>query len=283
VIAPSLVLAGLPQALRDELLECYQEIMSNYLERRWEPSELNGGKFCEVVYSIINGAVKGTLPTKATKPARMLDACQALEQEPADLNRVGDRSLRILIPRMLPVLYEIRNNRGVGHVGGDVDANHMDAEAVQATASWVMAELVRIFHNVPTDEAREAIDALVERKSPLIWEVEGGKRVLDPTMKAADQVLTLLHHSTGWESVTDLFNWVEYSNVSNFRSLVLKKVHRARLVEFDFKQDRVRISPRGVKEVEESLRDREGSKDRSPGARPALGRSSAATRFRQSR
>ena len=93
MIDPSRVLAGLPQPLRDELLECYQEIMSNYLERRWEPSELNAGKFSEVVYSIISGAVKGSFPAKATKPANMLDACQALEKEKADPARVGDRSL----------------------------------------------------------------------------------------------------------------------------------------------------------------------------------------------
>jgi hypothetical protein len=65
MIDSSRVLAGLPKALRDTLLESYQQIMSNYLERRWEPSELNGGKFCEAVYSIINGAVKGSFPLKA--------------------------------------------------------------------------------------------------------------------------------------------------------------------------------------------------------------------------
>ena len=178
------VLAGLPMELRATLLKSYQEIMSNYLERRWEPSELNGGKFCEVVYSIINGALKGSFPAKASKPNSMLNACRALENEPADVNRVGDRSLRLLIPRILPVLYEIRNNRGVGHVGGDVDANHMDAEAVQAIASWVMAELVRIFHNVTTEMAQQTVDALVERKAPAIWEVEGVKRILDPGMSA---------------------------------------------------------------------------------------------------
>ena len=85
--------------------------MSNYLERRWGPSELNGGKFCEAVYSIINGALTGTFPATATKPQSMVHACAALEV-PADPNRVGDRSLRILIPRILPVLYEVRNNRG---------------------------------------------------------------------------------------------------------------------------------------------------------------------------
>jgi hypothetical protein len=109
----------------------------------------------------------------------------------------------------LLVLYKIRNKRGVGHVGGDVDANHMDAEAVQVMVSRVIAELVRIFHGVTTKEARDTeardtIDALVERKSPVIWEVEGVKRVLDPGMSAKNKVLTLLHHSTGWVPEVDL-------------------------------------------------------------------------------
>jgi hypothetical protein len=253
VINPSRVLAALPQALRDALLKSYQEIMSNYLERRWEPSELNGGKFCEAVYSIINGAVKGNFPAAASKPSDMVGACRALENAPPDANRVGDRSLRILIPRALPVLYEVRNNRGVGHVGGDVNANHMDAEAVQAMASWVMAELVRIFHGVTTQEAQDTIDALVERKSPAIWEVGGMKRVLDPEMAAKDQVLMLLHHSTGWVLTTDLFKWVEYSNASMFRSKVLTLLHKARLIEFDGNRRLARISPRGAKLVEENL------------------------------
>jgi hypothetical protein len=253
MIDPSRVLAGLPKALRDALLKSYKEIVSNYLERRWEPSELNGGKFCEAVYSIVDGAIKGTFPTKASKPSNMLSACQALERTPPDNSRVGHRSLRVLIPRMLPVLYEIRNNRGVGHVGGDVDPNHMDAEAVHGMASWVMAELVRIFHDVTTEVAQETVDALVERVTPLIWEVGTVKRVLVAGMSAKSQVLILLHHSTGWVSVMDLFNWVEYSNASVFRSSVLKPLHKARLVEFDAAGGRARISPLGTKLVEENL------------------------------
>ncbi|UPJ48688.1 hypothetical protein IVB30_37640 [Bradyrhizobium sp. 200] len=253
MIDPSRVLAALPQALRGELLDSYQKIMSNYLERRWEPSELNGGKFCEVVYSIVDGALKGSFPANASKPTNMLAACQALEKQPADPNRVGDRSLRVLIPRLLPVLYEIRNNRGVGHVGGDVDPNHMDAEAVQAMASWVMAELVRIFHGVKTEEAQETVDALVERKSPIIWAVGETKRVLDSKMSAKIQVLVLLQHSTGWVSATDLLKWVEYSNASMFRSKVLRPLHKDRLIEFDDKNLRASISPLGARKVEEEL------------------------------
>src|SRR5262249_17697761 len=139
------------------------------------------------------------------------------------------------IPRMLLGLYDIRNNRGVGHVGGDVDPNHMDAEQVLSTASWLMAELVRIFHGVTTAEAQQTVDTLVERRTPLIWEVEGVKRVLDTKMKTRDRALVLLHHSPGWVSAKELFDWIEYSTLANFRRDVLRPLHRARLIEFDAK------------------------------------------------
>ncbi len=126
------------------------------------------------------------------KPHNMVAACRALENMPSDPTLVGDRSLRVLIPRTLLALYEIRNNRGVGHVGGDVSANHMDAEVVLAMASWVMAELVRIFHSVSTAEAQDIVDALVERRSPAIWDVGGVKRVLDPSMSSSSGRLRLL-------------------------------------------------------------------------------------------
>src|SRR6266404_7962974 len=100
--------AGLPEALRKELLDAYQKIMRNFRERRWEPSELNGGKLCEVVYSILRGHVDGKMPARATKPKNMLLACQDLEK--ADATKVS-RAVRIQIPRMLIALYEVRNSR----------------------------------------------------------------------------------------------------------------------------------------------------------------------------
>lgn len=52
--------------------------------------------------------------------------CEALE------SRTGSESARLTIPRLLVALYDVRNRRGVGHVSGDVSANHMDAELVLA-------------------------------------------------------------------------------------------------------------------------------------------------------
>lgn len=150
MLDPSKVLTNVPLGLRGPLFQSYQEIATNFAEHRWEPAELNGGKFCEVVYSIVKGNMDGRYPAAPSKPKDMVVACKALEATPVVAGRVGDRSLRILIPRVLPSLYEIRNNRGVGHAGGDVDPNFMDATAVYGMASWTLAELIRIFHGLST-------------------------------------------------------------------------------------------------------------------------------------
>jgi hypothetical protein len=57
VIEPSKLLAKLPPGLREPLIETYREIASNFAEHRWGPSELDGGKLCECVYWIIEGAL----------------------------------------------------------------------------------------------------------------------------------------------------------------------------------------------------------------------------------
>jgi hypothetical protein len=239
--------------LRDPLFKSYQEIVTNFAEHRWEPSELNGGKFCEVVYAIISGVLAGTFPPKPKKPGNMLLACQALEKTPEQPSRVGDHSLRILVPRVLPFLYDFRNNRGVGHVGGDVDPNFMDATAVYGMASWTLAELVRIFHGISTKEAQETVDALVERKIGLVWEIEQIKRVLDPEMNKDDQALVLLYSKPSWVAEKDLYEWVEYSNASMFRKNILRVLHKARLIEYDAQQHRASISPLGSKHVEQQI------------------------------
>jgi hypothetical protein len=81
----------------------------------------------------------------------------------------NSRSARILLPRMMIGLYDIRNNRGVGHAGADVDPNHMDATAVLYTAKWLMAELVRLLRTLSTEEATAIVDGLIEREVAWVW------------------------------------------------------------------------------------------------------------------
>jgi hypothetical protein len=248
------ILNGLPPGLRAELLQSYEAIARNYAEHRWRDSELDGGQFCEIVYSILHGVLIGPMPAKAFKPKNMPKACQELESKTSPTpGRPGDHSLRILIPRMIPALYDIRNNRNVGHVGGDVNPNFMDATAVYGMASWMLAELIRIFHGTTTQDAQTIVDALIERKHPLIWEVGAARRVLAPDMRPRDKTLVLLHGKAGWVAAKDLWAWVEYSTASNFRSQILRPLHQAGLIEFDTSADQATLSPLGAKEVEERI------------------------------
>jgi hypothetical protein len=228
------------------LLKALNEVLRNYRERRWEPSELNGGKLCEVVYTVLRGHVDGRFPPKAAKPPNMVDACKALEQ--STVARFP-RSVRIQIPRMLVALYEIRNNRGVGHVGGDVDPNFMDATVVVAMSKWVVAELIRVFHAVPVEEAQRLVDGLIERTLPIIWRVGNTVRVLEPSMSARDKAVVLLYHANDWIREDQLREWAEYSNPSMFRDILLK-CHKQKLLEYDPKTRRATLSPAGIRYVE---------------------------------
>ena len=247
---PSVVLSGIPKSHRTPLITAFQNIMKNFRENRWESSELNGGKFSEVVYSVLNGHVSGKFPPRPSKPSNFLDACRKLEQ--ADAARFS-RSVRIQIPRMLIALYEIRNNRGVGHTGGDVDPNHMDALAVLSMSKWILAELIRIFHGTDTTTAASIVERLIERATPVVWRTNGKRRVLNNTLNYRDKMLLLLYDAADTVTEKDVIDWLEHSNPTVFRRDVLRKAHKARLIDYDERTGLVDISPLGTRHVETNL------------------------------
>lgn len=246
----AIVLAAIPSELRGPLLDAFNSLIRNFREGKWEPSELNGGKLCEVVYTILKGHMDGVFPSKPQKPPNMVEACKAFEQ--AD-KIIHSRSLRIQIPRMLIALYEVRNNRGVGHVGGDVNPNHMDAVLVLSMAKWIMAELIRVFHNVNTEKASAVVDALTDRNLSLIWKVGETRRVLNIELGMKEKMLVLLYEHFEAVGESELVEWVEHSNAAVFRRDVLVKAHKAKLIEYNRDERTVQISPLGVKHVEEKI------------------------------
>lgn len=253
-LIPADVFSALPERLRTELLDSFGKIVQNFAEGRWEPAELNGGKLCEVAYSIVRGMADSKYPARASKPKNMVASCQQMEHETS-----LPRAVRIQIPRMIVALYEVRNNRNVGHVGGDVDPNHMDAVCVLQMSKWILAELIRVLHNLPVDEAAAMVDALVERESPLVWKVGDKLRVLDTKLSMKDKALILLHATSGRLNDRDVIDFVEHSNPSVFRRDVLRPAHKAKLIEYDEAEGVVTISPLGIAHVDELIASRRAS------------------------
>lgn len=217
--------AALPAGPRTPLLKEYNSILQNFTEQRWTPAELSGGKFCEIAYTVLEGFAKNSYAAAPAKPRNFVDACKKLES-----NAAVPRSFQILIPRLLPPLYEIRNNRNVGHVGGDVDPNFMDSSTVLSIAGWVMAELVRVLHSVSVEEAQAMVNSLSERRVPLIWESRGVKRVLNSSLSLRDQILALLASCPGRVEIAQLREGTEAKNPARFKK-TLRALHNARMVE----------------------------------------------------
>jgi hypothetical protein len=251
-LAPEDAFSALPTSLRDDLLAAFSEIVKTYREHKWEPSELNGGKLCEAVFTVIEGWLEGgKYPKRAKKPSRFPDTCWALAQKYAHVP--NSRSPRILIPRMMIGLYDIRNNRGVGHAGAEVDPNHMDATVVLYTAKWLMAELVRLLHTLTTQEATAIVDGLIEREVSWVWMHGDKKRVLRTGMTWKQQTLLLLLTEAGEVADADLFQWLEHPGMASFRKDVLKPLHKARHTEYDTDKRTVRLLPPGVTAAETLL------------------------------
>lgn len=244
MITPIEAFSDIPQGLKKPLLKEYNNIVRNYIEHRWTPSELSGGKFCEIVYTILKGYIDNSYPSSPNKPSNFVRACRSLETYTN-----CPRSFQILIPRLLPALYEVRNNRGVGHVGGDVNPNHMDATLVLSLSNWILAELVRVFHNLKINDAKKIVDSLVERRVPLIWQSGNMKRVLNPNLSLKDQILLLVSSTISEVDTNNLFKWTGYKNRSYFNR-ILKNLHDARLVELFKSKKAIIILPPGSKYIE---------------------------------
>ena len=247
---PAAVLGGLPLGIRQELIDELNKIERHFREGRWEPAELDGGRLCEIVYSIVRGELDGKIPSKASKPTDLVGAIRALEGVPAS---TGPRSFRITIPRALLGIVDVRNDRDVGHIGGEVSSNHMDASYVLAGAKWLVAELVRYYHQVDTATATTFVEALIERDTPAVWQVAGTKRLLLHGVSMPDRTLVALDSTAGPVHTTDLREWTGYSNATLFRQSILVELHRADLIHYDRKTGLVYISPLGAKRVADHL------------------------------
>jgi hypothetical protein len=243
-------LSAIPKGLLNPLLREYEAALEAVRGRKWETVGLKAGKLSEIIYTIVKGHIDGSFPSRPAKPANMVSACTALES--ADSTKFK-RSLRIQIPRVLIAVYELRNNRDIGHVGGDVDPNEMDGEYFDRAIKWLIAELVRVFHNVSTAEARQIVETVSERSIPQIWEGDGKIRVLLPSLPMKDKVLLVLYHAVTAMDVKRLQEAVEYSNASVFAKSVLKKLHKEKLIEFDRDLGTVILLPPGVQHVEANL------------------------------
>jgi hypothetical protein len=244
-------LGSIPSAFRKRIIQTYLDLKRRHSEREFDAAGLSSGKLCESLLRFLQQELKGSHTPFGQKIANFADECSNLTRLPAT---VGNDSLRLLIPRALIFVYTLRNKRGIGHVGGDIDANEIDSATMTRTGDWMICELIRIYHNLSLEDAQAIVDAISIRDLPSIWDVAGKKRVLLKGLNYPDQVLLLLYASSqSGVLIEDLFEWTEYSHLSGFKKNVLRVLHKQRLVEYDAESEIAYISPTGARRVEEEI------------------------------
>jgi hypothetical protein len=237
-------LGRVPPHFKDRLLEGYRMLKSAYTDRQFDACGIRAGKVSETLLRYLQHELTGTFTPFGTKIKNLTDECIKLEKLPTT---AGHESFRVLIPRALNFAYTLRNKRDIGHVGGEVDANEIDAAAAVRLMDWCLSEIIRVTLAVPLEDAQAILDAIAEREIPVVWAVPGGrKRVLDATLSQADQALVLLYGDIDTAiPVEDLADWVGTKRPDLFKTRVVNRLHERRLVEFDDETRTVILSPTG--------------------------------------
>ena len=242
-------LQKIPAVFRNRIIKEYLNIKLRFRKGDFDSSGLSCGKFCEETLRFLQETLVGT-HIGFTEEIRNFQG-EISKLEKLDKTK-GNDSLRIIIPRALAFLYTLRNKRNIGHSGGDVEANQIDLITIGKISDWITCELIRLFHNKCLEEAQQIVDFISSREIPVIWEVNGKKRVLKENASAKEKVL-LLTYSQEEQGVffEDLISWVEYQNKTDFKSKVLIPLHREGMIEFDEELNMIFLSPKGSKKVEE--------------------------------
>jgi hypothetical protein len=142
------VAAGIPTALVDELVEAFSEAKRRFYRDDLRPSEIEGARFSEAVFRILEWITTQTYTPLGQSLPRVPTLISRLEQV-----ATAPDSVRFHIPRTLRLIYDVRNKRDVAHLADGIDPNQQDATMVVRNMEWVLAELVRLYHTVSAEEA----------------------------------------------------------------------------------------------------------------------------------
>lgn len=231
--------------LVDELLNAYVEAKRNFYLGGLRLSEVEGGRFCEAAFRILEEATSGTFTPLGTE-LRVERLRTTLENLPPAAH---NDSLRLHIQRALRMVYDIRNKRDAAHLADSIDPNLQDSSLVIQTIDWVLAEFVRLYHAVPADEAQAIVESLVTRSAPVVQDFSGFLKILNPKLQAGDYALVLLYQrGNDGATLDELMAWSKPKMRGNLKTTLTRLVDDRALAHSDGKKYFITLS--GMREVE---------------------------------
>jgi hypothetical protein len=229
-----------------ELLAAHEECHRNFYLGGLRLSEVEGGRFSEAAFRMLECAAFGRF-TAINSHLDSEDLIRRIAQLPG--GSLPD-AIRLHIPRCLRVVYDIRNNRDAAHLGDGIDPNLQDASLVISLIDWILAEFVRISHNVSAIDAQQMVEGIVTRRAPAIQDFDGYLKVLNPELSVSEYILLLLYQrGKAGANYSELEQWVRPSMRGNLRRTLLRLVDERAQVHFDGIQYLITLA--GIRQVEE--------------------------------
>lgn len=238
-------LKSLPLQIVKYLEREFQKIHEQYFLGKWEPSQLDAGRFSEMVLRVVEFHYRQDYTPIGEKLNR-----EKIIGEAAKHSNLED-SLRLTIPKLAGLLLDFRNNRDVAHIS-NIDVNSMDATFIIQTANWIMAELVRLETKRSPEEAQKEITKIIERKVPLVEEIGDRLKCLDPRLPAKKQALVFCYLIyPRFTTDEELFSWVGVKNKSRFKGYLVQ-LDKEKLL--DYKDNEARLTKRGLLWIEKYIK-----------------------------
>lgn len=236
------------QRLCNQLLDEFISAESRFIQCDWEPAELDGGQFCEILARICYHIDSGILNLDKDFDS----CCKYIENEQNKHNYAQRRDL-LHIVKVIRTVYKFRSQRGAVHISPSYGPNHMDSKLVIECVRWAMNETLRLFWKGDREAVAKAIRELLQFDVPCIGVFDGALLVQRTDLTAEEEILVLLHFA-GEQG----FSRTEVGKAAYRDPSTVTKVLK-RLADSSFRQivilgnGRYRLTDLGSKRVREQL------------------------------
>lgn len=180
----------LDHLLCTQLLDEFISAERRFIQRDWEPSQLDGGQFCEIAARLFYHQDSGNL--NRSKP---FEECAKYIENDQVTHAIIPRHDALHVVRVLRTTYKFRSQRGGIHISPTYKPNHMDSRFIIESIRWVMNETLRIFWRGDRELVAKAIRELLQFDVPAIGVFEGEILVQRTDLSVDEEILLLLHYA----------------------------------------------------------------------------------------
>lgn len=237
--------------LANQLVDEFVSMERRYIQRDWEPAELDGGQFCEVLARILYHIDSGNL----NQSKSLDDCCKYIENEQVT-HVMQPKHDAVHLIRVLRTVYKFRSQRGAVHISPHYTPNHMDSKFVTESVRWCMNEILRVFWQGDREKAAKTIRELLQFDVPCIGQFEDNLLVQRTDLTAEEEILVLLHYAgeVGF-SRYEIGCYAQYSPASVTKALQKLSSPQFRQI-IVLSNDRYRLTDLGSKRLREDLADK---------------------------